>query len=277
MTGNTVDRAMPQLPAPRRVGQATAIEQSRAVAEVHAAILVAQQNPRDTDAALAEMRRSCERLALAEKAFYDFPRDDKIVTGPTIYLARELARIWGNIQHGIHELSRDDDHGQSEMQAFAWDVEKNTRVSSTFIVPHKRDTRRGAKPITDMRGVYENNTNNGARRVREAIFATLPPWFSEEAQAICRATLEAGDGRVLPARVTEAIAAFDALGVTADRIERKLGIPRGEWTPRDVSRLEITYRSIRNGELSADEVFPAPRVTASDVIGEQAPPQGEAS
>src|SRR5918998_422813 len=44
---------------PGRIGQATAVEQSRAVAEVEAAIIVAQRCPRNIDAALQAMEYSC--------------------------------------------------------------------------------------------------------------------------------------------------------------------------------------------------------------------------
>ncbi|MFC4122085.1 hypothetical protein [Nonomuraea zeae] len=253
------------LPAPARVGQATAVEQSRAVAEVHAAMVMARQYPRNLDQAIAEMERSCRQPALAKRAFFRYSRGDETVTGPSIHLARELARCWGNIQHGIAEMSRDDQHGQSEMQAFAWDVEKNSRVSSTFIVPHKRDTKRGVKPLVDMRDIYENNTNNAARRVREAIFAVLPPWVVERAKDLCTETIEKGDGTPLEDRVAEAIAAFAAGGVTQEQLERKLDRPADRWKAQDVAQLEVIYNSLRRGEVTKEEEFPTQPVTADEI------------
>ena len=91
-------------------------------------------------------------------------------------------------------MRRDDEYGQSEMLALAWDVQTNTRSSNTFIVPHRRDTRNGPKALTDQRDIYENNANNAARRLREAIFAVLPTWFVEEAKDICNQTLNDGGG-----------------------------------------------------------------------------------
>lgn len=124
-------------PAPpaTRIGQATAIELSRAEAEVKAAVVIAQQTPRNIDAAVAEMRYACRQLALAEKAFFSYPRGGENVEGPSIHLARELALIWGNIQHGTMELSRDTELGQSEILAYAWDLQRNSRSSQIFIAP----------------------------------------------------------------------------------------------------------------------------------------------
>jgi hypothetical protein len=179
-----VERPAPPA-APARIGQGTAVEQSRAVAEVQAAIVVAQQVParhqrrhrRDARVLPADVPRRARLLPLLPRLreHHRRLRPPRPRTGPLLG------------QHPVRlvEMRRDDEYGQSEMQAFAWDVETNSRNSSTFIVPHKRDQKGGPKQLTDMRDIYENNANNGARRVREAIFAILPPWFVEEAKQIC--------------------------------------------------------------------------------------------
>jgi len=270
MTGNQIDKARneaQQVAAPGRVGQGTAVEQARAMAEVHAAMLIAREMPRDLASAIREMEMSCGQLALAERASYKFPRGGQNVAGPSVYLARELARCWGNIQYGITELRRDDEYGQSEMQAWAWDVQTNSRSSSTFIVPHKRDKRGGAERLTDMRDIYENNANNGARRLREAIFSVLPVWFVEQAKTMCAATLENGGGVPLAKRVSDAVAAFKARGVSKERLERKLGKPSNDWNAFDVADLGVTFASLQRGEITIADEFPEERVTAAEVTG----------
>ena len=262
---------------PSRIGQGTAVEQSRAVAEVQAAIVVAQQCPRNVQFAILEMQESCKQLALAERAFYRFPRSGQTVAGPSVHLARELARCWGNVQYGLAELRRDDEYGQSEMQAYAWDVQTNTRNSSTFVVPHKRDTKDGAKPLTDMRDIYENNSNNGARRVREAIFAILPPWFVEQAKDLCNETLKGGGGKPLAQRISEAIKGFEALGVRVDQLEVKIGQPSAKWTEHDIAQLVITYKSLQRGEIRVEDEFAPPRVTAEEILGKAEKPSSAKS
>ena len=259
---------------PARVGQATAVEQSRAVAEVEAAIVVAMRYPRSVPAAVEAMREACRQSRLAEKAFFRFPRGGQTVSGPSIHLARELARVWGNFQYGTAEMVRDDNRGQSEMLAFAWDVQTNTRNSSTFIVPHMRDKKGGPELLTDMRDIYENNANNGARRVREAIYASLPTWFVEEAKDLCAQTLSDGGGKPLAQRVADAIATFGRIGISQAQMEAKLGQPHVKWIEQDVATLSVIYRSIQRGEISKDEEFPsaADRVTAADIIGTSAAP-----
>ena len=267
MTGNTLaELRMARTPG-GTPGQNTQIEQARAVAEVQAAIIVARQFPRDTQRARDQMQDSCRQMGLAERAFYRFPRAGGAVEGPTVHLARELARCWGNIQYGHIELARDDVAGMSEMQAFAWDVETNARSSLGFQVPHVRDTRDGAVPLMDARDVYENNANNGARRLREVILSILPPWFVEDAKGLCRQTLADGGGKPLPQRVAECVAGFEALGIARERVEAKVGKPSGEWTPFDVGQLGVTWRSIQNREVNIDDEFPVTRVTGDEIIG----------
>jgi hypothetical protein len=257
------------LPAPTRIGQATAVEAHRAAAEVLAAVQVAQQCPRDVSAAVDAMRQSCSQLGLAQRAFFSFNRGGT-VSGPSVHLARELARIWGNAQYGLKELRRDDDYHQSEMEAWAWDVQTNTRNSSIFVVPHKRDTKAGPKALTDMRDIYENNANNGARRVRTAIFAILPKWFTDEAEEICRKTLAAGESGVrLDQRVENMVTGYRAGGVTLKQLEQKVDKPKGAWDGDDLAELGILFQSLKRREITKDEAFPPERVTAEEIVGQR--------
>lgn len=264
------DQHTPAVAAPGRLGQATAVEQSRAIAEVQAAVVVAQQMPRSITTARGEMQQSCGMPRLAERAFYRYSRGGSTVTGASVYLARELARCWGNVQYGVAELRRDDEAGESEMQAWAWDVQTNARASTTFIVPHKRDKRGGAVRLTELRDVYENNANAAARRLREMIFGILPEWFTEEAKDLCNATIQRGDGKPLEDRIAGAVKVFDDLGVSQDRLELKLGRPSDRWTPYDIAQLTTIHRSIQRREVTIDDEFPPPRVT-KDEVGQSAP------
>lgn len=254
-------------PSPATIGQATAVEQARAIAEVQAAVVVAQQVPRDMGAAVADMRDACGRLGLADRAFYAVKNRGN---GPSVHLARELARIFGNVQYGVHELRRDDEAGTSEIQAFAWDVEKNVRSTRTFVVPHARMRDGLRMPLTDLQDVYLNNQNIGARAVRECIFTILPAWFADEAQDLCHKTLRNGEGVPLPKRIDNAVGKFRDLGVTVGQLETKIGRKRGSWTPVDLAQLTIVFKSIERGEVSVEDEFPK-RVTAAEITAPTPP------
>jgi hypothetical protein len=265
----------PALPAPVRVGQATAVEQSRAVAEVQAAIVVAQQCPRDVVGARLAMLDSCRQMFLAEKAFFRYKRGSSQISGETIHLARELARCWGNVQYAVNELRRDIEAGESEMLAFAWDVQTNTRSSTTFIVPHGRDSDGKIVPLVSLRDVYENNQNSGSRRVREMIFNVLPPWYVEEAKQTCTQTLAGGGGaEKLPQLRDQVIETFAGFGIARNQMEQKVGRSAGEWNEFDLAQFRVIYRSIQRREISIEDEFPPPRVTTEEIAGKAAETPG---
>src|SRR5262245_50625006 len=78
----------------------------REVAEVQAAMAIAQKFPRNPIAAVDRILNECTRVGLAESAVYSFSRGGADIMGPSIRLAEVLARNWGNLSCGVTELSR---------------------------------------------------------------------------------------------------------------------------------------------------------------------------
>lgn len=268
------------LAQPRPAGgvtQATAVEQARAVAEVAAAVRVARDFPRDIEQARTRMRSACASPALADRAFYSLPRAGGRVEGETVHLARELAGCWGNIDYGIRELRRDDTAGVSEMQAWAWDQETNTRSSRSFVVPHAIMVGKGVdkkrKALTDLGDIANNNNSVAARAVRETIFTVLPTPFVAEAVDICNAVLrgEHPNNQQKPADAAEQIiAGFADWGVSLPQLEAHVALPRAEWSPQTVAQLRVLGGEIKRGEKRVQDEFGAAeqssaRVTAEDI------------
>jgi len=241
-------------PTGAAASQATVVEQSRAVAEVQAAVVVAQSNPRDIDRAVADMRDTCGRLPVANRAFYAVPNRG---SGLSVHLMRELARIWGNTDYGVRELRRDDDAGVSEVQAWAWDQQTNTRSTRSFIQPHQRMKGKERQNLVDLNDIYLTNQNTGARAVRECVSSVLPDWFIAEAQAVCEATLQNGEGKSAEERSREAATAFGNHGVTRAQLEDYVGAKFGKWTPAMLADLQRVYVSITQDGIAASEFFTA--------------------
>ncbi|MCL2471633.1 MAG: hypothetical protein FWF25_07840 [Propionibacteriaceae bacterium] len=246
--------------------QATQVEQARAVEEVRAAVLVAQQCPRDLDQALVQMRESCAQLGLAERAFYSVQNRG---TGITVHLARELARIWGNITYTVRELRRDDENRVSEIEVSAWDQQSNVRVARIVQVPHARMTKNGRSPLTDMTDIINNNNAYGARQLRECILAIVPPWFVEEAAQICRATLQRGNGQSVAARARSAIEGFAPVGITVAQLEARIGKPVDSWTAQDLGLLATDYTSVTTGGIDPATIFPDHRENTAALLSKR--------
>ena len=249
-----------------------AVEQARAVAQVAAAVQVAQRFPRDMDRVRAELDEACSHIELATAAFWALPNRGQ---GLSVHLARELAVIWGNVDHGVHELRRDDTRGMSEVQAFCWDMERNSRNTRTFQVPHqimkKINGRQTRVPIDDLQDVYRNNQNVGARAYRECVFATLPRWVADRAERLLREVLNNGGGKPLDERKREALAWFAReCRVTREQLETRVGRPVEQWTAEDVAQLQVVSVSISRGETTAAEQFdPAEQRVHPDELGPQ--------
>lgn len=242
------------------------IESSRAIAEAQGKLVIAKKFPRNEAIAYDEAMQACRRPGLAEEAFWSFPRGREVLEGSSIHLARELARVWGNIEYNIRELSRKD--GVSEMQAFAWDLQTNTLVTQNFTVKHWRDTKSGGYALTDERDIYEITANQGSRRLRSCIFAVLPSDLVKAAEAECKKTLAGSNDVPIKDKVRQMVSAFSGLGITAAMIEARLGHSLDSTLPEEVANMKSIYRSIRDGITKAGEWFGGVKeeLPASDVL-----------
>lgn len=232
-----------------------AIEASRAIAEAQGKLVIAKRFPRDEVQAYSKMMEACRRPAMAEKAFYSFPRGGQTVEGPTIRFAEELARCWGNIDYGIKELSQDE--GKSEMQAYAWDLETNAQSVQNFTNPHQREQGKKMVALTSQRDIYENNANMATRRLRSRILAILPSWFVDSAIAECKRTLAGNNEIPLTDRVKKMVVAFSCLGVTQEQLEHRLKRRIDTMSAEDFVEYTGIYNAIKNGESKASAWFSA--------------------
>ena len=232
------------------VTQAT--ESSRAVAEVQAALFIARTNPRDQKRAMDRILNACCRPSLAESAIYAYARGGNSITGPSIRLAEAVAQQWGNMQFGIRELSNSG--GKSEVQAFAWDVETNTRREITFTVPHIRHTKKGSYKLEDPRDIYELVANQGARRLRACILAVVPGDVVEAAVNQCQLTLQSHTD-VTAEGIKKLIEAFEPLNVTKTQIEKFCQCRAEAIKPAQIVRLRSIYTSLRDGMSSPSDWF----------------------
>lgn len=224
----------------------------RAIAEVQAAMIIARSNPRDMLAANDRILNACQRQSLAECAIYQYARGGTDISGPSIRLAEAIAQNWGNMQFGIREL--DQRNGESTVQAFAWDVETNTRREVTFQVPHVRYTRSGSKKLEDPRDIYEMVANQGARRLRACILAVIPGDVIDAAVTQCEETIKA-KADTSPEGQKKLVDAFAQFGVSKEHIEKRIQRRLDAIQPAQVVALKKVYASLRDGMGSPSEFF----------------------
>ena len=231
-----------------------ASEAMKGVAEVQAAVMMAKRFPRDRFTAVNNILTDCARTGLAEGAVYAYPRGAQHVSGPSIRLAEAMARCWGNLDCGVRELSRDDD--KSVCEAFAWDLETNTRFTRIFEVPHIRYSKEhGNRKMTDPRDIYEIIANNGARRLRACILEVIPGDVTENAVLKCKETLTKKGGKPLVDRIQAMIVSFAKFGISQEHIEKRLKHPAAVITEEELFELNSMGASIKDGIAKRGDFF----------------------
>lgn len=232
---------------------------SRQTQEVQGQIIMAKKFPRDEIAARNRILTACQRKRLAEQAEYEYKRGTSKVTGTSIRLAEAMAQNWGNLDFGFVELEQR--NGESQVMAYCWDLETNTRQTKIFTVPHIRETKSGNYPLTSSRDIYEMVANQAARRVRACILGIIPGDIQEEAVEQCRKTL--ADGEKLPLK--DLIAgvlrtAKEEYAVPQESLEKYIGCKADSFSMNDLIRLKKVFNSIKDGMAKREEIFELPGV-----------------
>ena len=235
---------------------------AREEAEVKAAIVLARRFPRDEAAAYTKIMRSCDRPGFADGAAYRFPRGGQNVTGPSIDLARELARCWGNIRYGLRVVSADDD--QVHIKGYAYDCETNNYVEAEdkfarLVQRKNRQTGQTEWVAPDERDLRELVNRRGAICTRNAILQLMPPDVIDDAMVRANTTLQraaAGEIKQDPAQAMRRMAsAFSEFGVTSEMLEKKIGHPLSALSPEEFATLRQIFASLRDGQSRREEHF----------------------
>ena len=236
---------------------------SRQAQEVQAAMVIAKKFPRDESVAWSRVMTACQRKSLAEQAMYEYPRGGTKVTGPSIRLAEAMAQAWGNLDFGIVELEQK--NGESQVMAYAWDLETNTRQTKIFSVPHIRGTKKGNIPLTDPRDIYEMVANQGARRLRACILGVIPGDVIDAALDACRKTLVGENKEPLIDRVRKGAKIFEEkFSVTIPMLEKYIGCKLEAFSENDLIRLNNVYRSLNDGMAKREDYFDLGTVEQDD-------------
>jgi hypothetical protein len=229
---------------------------SREVSEVQSMMVIAKRFPRDPVEAMDRILQSCARPGLAEHALYQYARGGTNIEGPSIRLAEAIAQGWGNCQSGWREIGRgkDGDHGYSDIEAFAWDVESNVRKAIVFRVPHVRNTRKGTYTLTDDRDIYELCANQASRRVRNCVLAVVPGDVTEAAVHQCQVTMTAS-ADTSQEGVRKMVEAFGQFGITKSQLEKRIQRRLDTMSPALMTQLKKIYASLRDGMSAPGDWF----------------------
>lgn len=241
----------PATAAPQGVMTATA--NARETAEIQSMMVIAKNFPRDERRVLDLILNDCQRPSLAQKALYQYSRGGSDISGPSIHLAKAIAKRWGNMKSGIVELEQK--NGESICEAYALDLESNYKESKIFSVPHIRSTKRGTYRLEDPRDIYELVANNGSRRERACILSVIPGDIVDEAVEQCTRTLMA-NADVSPENIKKMCEMFfGEFGVTREQIEKRIQRRIDSITPAQMVNLRSIYNSLKDGMSNPGDWF----------------------
>lgn len=261
-------------------GTASAI--AREESEVKAAIVLARANQRDEMTAYTAIINACKRPSFAASAMYSFPRGGSQIVGPSVDLAREMARLWGNVRYGARVVTEDE--ATVHIKGYAFDLETNAYVEAEDKFKkliQRKDKRTGETKWTqpDERDLRELVNRRAAFLVRNCILQLMPPDFVEDAMDQANRTKHAdANGQLKEDRagtVKKMVMAFDEVRVSPEMLAEYLGHAIDDVTDRELADLKAIFKSLRDGNSEREEYFVTKKAKVEDATPQQPAPDAK--
>lgn len=228
-------------------------EQQITSSQIQAAVFMAKQCPRDVNLSEHRILDNCKRKGMAEIALYSYKRASSTISGASIRLAEMMAQNYGNIHYGTRELEKTEDY--TKVETWAWDVETNFKTNRIFTVKHERDTKDGAKNLTNNRDIYEQVASTSARRLRACILEIIPADIVENAINTCKNTIKSEISESHQEQVKRILNSFLSLSVNKSMIEKYLNHSIDLVNADEILELRGIYNSLKDGSKKREDYF----------------------
>ena len=245
----------------------------RAQREIEVAMTVAQRFPRNEALArqnLLNVIKASPRLA--EKVTYNYPRgkkqnavtgewEENIISGPSTYLAREAARVWGHLRTETGIIF--DEGDERQIRSMSWDMQSNVLWASEqffkklvqrndWTVENGKRIKKVVWKTPDERDLRELSNKYSSIGERNCILKIIPAHFIDEAIEIAsQVTKEDAAKNIVTVRAKLADA-FESEGVTVLMLEEYLGCRLDQLPPTRVPELRGIYLAIHDGSATWD-------------------------
>lgn len=225
----------------------------REAKQVEAQVIMAKKFPRDIIQVEEKIKNSCKRESLAEIAQYAVPRAGTSIKGPSIRLAEELARQYGNCDIGYKIVESDTEAELVRCMAWCWDLENNLRVTKEYEISAYQYTKNGNKKRTSDDLTLAVNAG-GSKALRDCILRVVPSDLTDTALDTCEHTLK--NSKVpISEQIDKMLRAFEKLNVDEKTIQIYLQLARSKWTNAQIHSLRKVHTAIKNGDTTIDNVF----------------------
>jgi hypothetical protein len=230
---------------------------AREAAEIQSAYMIAKRFPRDEEKARERIVSACRRLAFADEAYCSFPRGDNDVSGASVVLGREAARIWGNIRFGL-KIIRDDDDTRT-IKGWALDLESNAydEGEDHFKKLIQRKAQGGGTvwKTPDERDLRELTNRRGSILVRNAIMSIMPKDMIDSAVVAAGETIAEYADKDKAETAKRILETFSTLFVTQAELEGYLGHSFTDLTKEEIVKLRGIAGALRSGVAKKEEFF----------------------
>lgn len=170
------------------------------------------------------------------------------VMGPTIKLANDVAREYGNCVVGADAR----DIGDHWLIAARF-VDLQTGYSLTRLFQQRKSQSVTKNAERDLDIAFQIGQSKAIRNVVTNALQSFTDFALEEAKK----SLVERFGKDLPGYRDMAIERLTEMGIALDRVERLLGRAPTEWTAKDLARISANLQGIRDGMSTIDDTFPA--------------------
>lgn len=223
-------------------------------ANVDSQIATAKQYPRDLRRAINNsVAMATMDIPTAQSCGYALPRGGKLLTGPSVNLAKLIVSNYGNIRAEAKVVQITDK--QVISRGTCWDLENN--VATAFEVRRSIVGSKGQRFSDDMITVTGNAANSIA--YRNAVFAVIPRAITDKVYQAAQHCIigDLSDEDKIIARRKKCIDYFkDEFGIT----EQEVVMLCGKKTVNQIKAPEIALllgitQSLTDGDTTVDELM----------------------
>lgn len=223
-------------------------------ANVDSQVATAKQYPRDLKRAINNsIVMATMDVQTAQSMGYALPRGGKVITGPSVHLAKLIVSNWGNMRAEAKVVSITD--RQIISRGTCWDLENN--VATAFEVRRSIINKYGERFNDDMITVTGNAANSIA--YRNAVFAVIPKAVTDQVYnaAQRKVTGDLSTEDKLLARRKKCIDFFhDEYGIS----EQEVLMIIGKQTVNQIKANEISVllgiaQSLKDGDTTVNDLM----------------------
>ena len=254
---------------------------TKARAEVESQLIMARKFPRNEDDIRTKVLKTCRIYSFAEKAKYKKPQGKKynestrsyeqqFVIGPSIRLAEELFRQWGNSTMEMMVLY--ENAKVRIVNCKAMDLQTLAISTGQFLI-EKTVERKDAKfrevisermnsnnekislVVATEDEVFSKQNQIGSKYRRNLIMQLMPVWLVSEAIAMIDETIKAGIKENPDKAKLDMIDTFAKIGILPSDLEKYIGHPMAQINADEILELKDLCTAIGEGEATWAEAL----------------------